>query len=559
MPRLIATIGPDQAKEWALDEGMNTVGRRPVNTVVLTDPSVSRQHFSIRRAGDEITLINHSSTGGTYVNGLRADTELQLNHADQIRAGDTTLVIYLDNAPAGAGALASFGEDDRPLGGIDGLSEESSYAAVSDPLEASIMGLAARGATDEHLTKQLSLIQEIGQQLVAQLELKTLFDMILEKVFSLMPVDTGSVMLIDPDKKTVETVAVRNNDGTTNRTHHNPSKSMLLYSVAERKGLLSADTLADERFQAQESIISKGIKSAMCVPMIYDGVTLGIIYTDNYDSPYSFTENDLSLLTILANQAAIAVRNAKLHNQIIAEETKRNNLSRYLAPQIVDTVTGEGYNLELGGKLVEAAILESDIRGFTALSEPMAPADVVSMLNAYFSEMTEIVFECNGTLDKYIGDALLAAFGSPVPDARCCVSALRAAALMQEQLKEMTFKHGEFKIGIGLHWGEILHGNLGSERIMQYTVIGDTVNTAARLCDKCAPGKILMSLAFIDQLGLDVALTELDPMQFKGKSGPMRVFEFDGTSEDLVVGLAPTAEQPNPGPSGTTALNPPSA
>lgn len=536
MPRLVATIGPDQAKEWTLDEGMSTVGRRPVNTVVLTDPSVSRQHFSIRRVGDEITLINHSATGGTYVNGLRTDTELQLNHADQIRAGDTTLVIYLDNAPAGAAGLAGFGEDDRPLGGIDGLSEESSYAAVSDPLEASIMGLAARGATDEHLAKQLSLIQEIGQQLVAQLELKTLFDMILEKVFSLMPVDTGSVMLIDPDKKTVETVAVRNNDGSTNRTHHNPSKSMLLYSVAERKGLLSADTLADERFQAQESIISKGIKSAMCVPMIYDGVTLGIIYTDNYDSPYSFTENDLNLLTILSNQAAIAVRNAKLHRQIITEETKRNNLSRYLAPQIVDTVTGEGYNLELGGKLVEAAILESDIRGFTALSESMAPADVVSMLNAYFSEMTEIVFECNGTLDKYIGDALLAAFGSPVPDERCCLSALRAAALMQEQLKEMTFEHGEFEIGIGLHWGEILHGNLGSERIMQYTVIGDTVNTAARLCDNCAPGKILLSLAFIDNLGLEVALTELDPMLFKGKSEPMRVFEYDGTSDDLALG-----------------------
>jgi len=534
MPRVTITVGPDQAKEWTLEEGMSTVGRRPVNTVVLSDPSVSRQHFSFRCVGEEYSLINHSGTSGTYVNGIRVDGELQLNHADQIRVGDTTLVFYLDQAPVEAVGLAGLTDDDLPLGGIGGASDESSYAAVSDPLEASIVGLAAKGGTDTNLARQLSLIQEIGQQLVAQLELKTLFDMILEKVFTLMTVDTGTVMLINPAAKSVDRVAVRNMDGSTDVTHHNPSKSMVLYSVSERKGLLSADTLADERFQAEESIISKGIKSAMCAPMIYNGETLGIIYTDNYDSTYSFTENDLTLLTILANQAAIAVRNAKLHQDILSEEAKRNNLSRYLSPSIVDTVTDAAYNLELGGKLVEAAILESDIRGFTALSESMAPGDVVSMLNSYFTEMTDVVFECGGTLDKYIGDALLAAFGSPVPDEHCSLNALRAAALMQERLKLLTFKEGEFRIGIGLHWGEILHGNLGSEKIMQYTVIGDTVNTAARLCDKCAPDKILMSLAFMESLGRDVAINELDPMQFKGKSEPMRVFEYDGTAEDLI-------------------------
>jgi adenylate cyclase len=121
-----------------------------------------------------------------------------------------------------------------------------------------------------------------------------------------------------------------------------------------------------------------------------------------------------------------------------------------------------------------------------------------------------------------------------VPDPEASINALRAAVMMQGRLPEITFPQGgAFSIGIGLHYGDVLHGNLGSERIMQYTVIGDTVNTAARLCDKCKPGMILVSDKFIESLGREVPLRELEPMQFKGKSEPMKVYEYAGTLEDL--------------------------
>lgn len=551
MAKLIAISGPDYPKEWAIETGISPAGRRPVNTIVLSDPSVSRQHFSIRMVDDQASIINHSATQGTYVNGIKVEGELQLNHEDQIRVGETTLVFNIEEAAHESGFSTSDVQDNRPLPGLGGgappggpqaepaaaASQEESFEAVANPLEASIVGLAGMASDSSEgmeVQKRLRLINDIGQQLVAQLDLRELFSLILEKVFELIPVDTGHVLLFDPKKRRVDTVAIRNADGSTAPTEHTPSKSLVLFAVRERKAVLSADTQSDERFSAQMSIISRGIKSAMCVPMLYQDETLGVIYVDNYQSDYTFQRSDLDLLSILANQAAVAVRNAKLLQELLTEEAKRSNLSRYLAPQIVDTVSQEGYNIELGGKKVEAAIMESDIRGFTSLSEGMDPADVVSMLNTYFSEMTEIVFDTKGTLDKYIGDALLAAWGSPVPDPEASLNALRAAVMMQGRLPEITFPQGgAFSIGIGLHYGPVLHGNLGSEKIMQYTVIGDTVNTAARLCDKCAPGKILMSDKFVESLGRQVPLNELEPIQFKGKSEPMKVYEFAGTLEDL--------------------------
>lgn len=550
MAKLIALSGPDYPKEWQIVEGISPAGRRPVNAIVLTDPAVSRQHFSIRYVDDQISIINHSSTQGTYVNGIQVEGELQLNDEDQIRIGETTLLFQLNEAPS-TGSFATDEVDDnaplmpirdsemlRPITPPIAGGPEPTFEAVSNPLEASIVGLAGMASADSstglQIQKQLRMINDIGQQLVSQLDLKSLFSLILEKVFDLIPVDTGHVLLFDPAARRVETVAIRNADGSTTPTEQTPSRSLVLFAVRERKGVLSADTQSDERFSAQMSIISRGIKSAMCVPMLYQNETLGVIYVDNFQSGYTFTRGDLDLLSILANQAAIAVRNAKLLQQLLGEETKRSNLSRYLSPQIVDTVAHADYQIELGGKKVKAAILESDIRGFTSLSEGMDPADVVSMLNTYFSEMTEIVFETKGTLDKYIGDALLAAWGSPVPDPEASLNALRAAVQMQHRLPEITFPQGgAFSIGIGLHYGDVLHGNLGSEKIMQYTVIGDTVNTAARICGKCGPGMILMSLKFIESLGRTVPVRELEPMQFKGKSEPMRVFEYAGTLEDL--------------------------
>lgn len=537
MAKLVVLIGNELNKEWEMTQGEWTLGRQQSNKLVVTDPRVSRRHFSIQIEGDQAILVNHSVTSGTYVNGIRVDDRIQLDDADQILAGETTLAFYLvgpemaanRRGPADSALLSGEVLHEISLIGAP-VGRGENFDAVSDPISSSMEALGAEAGSQpqQNLYKQLVLIQEVGKQLVAEFDLKALFEMILEKVFELMSVDIGSVLLYDEANKRVLPAVVRNKKGPAPLRDLKASSSMVQHAVLNRVGVLSSDTQRDERFQEQMSVIARGIRSAMCVPMVCMDELLGAIYIDNVISNHLYTKDDLNLLLTLANQAAIAIRNAKLHRQIVDEETKRSNLSRYLTPQLVEQIANNEFKLGLGGEEAVAALLFSDIRGFTHLSESMAPEDVVSMLNAYFSEMTDLIFKYNGTLDKFVGDEVIAAFGSPVPDEESCSNALKCAAAMIECVKTMTFPGPKFEVGIGLHYGKIIHGNVGSERVMQYTIMGDTVNTTSRYCDMAAPGQILMSQPFRDGIGYEIEANELEPVQFKGKSEPIRVLEFAG-------------------------------
>lgn len=543
MARLVAVKGYDTGKEWNLAGSEISIGRHNANAVILIDPKVSRRHLTIQEVGGETVLTNLSTSHGTYVNGIRVEESLQLDDNDQIKIGDTVLVFHKDAPSPKAAAARAAGiirdTSSREIEiGLDDAGDPQSFDLVLDPVNDSMpsMAVAPQDATKlKQIYERMVLIQEIGKQLVTQLDLRVLFSLILDKVFDLMRVDTGSVLLFNPELGRVFPVAVRDRRGQASFETLNVSRGMVQFAVKHRAGVLSSDTQRDERFQEQMSVIARGIRSAMCVPLVYGDEVLGVIYIDNVITDHAFTQDDLNLLTVLANQAAVAVRNAKLCEQIVAEETQRANLSRYLTPQLVEQIANNEFQLGLGGEQVKAAILFSDIRGFTAMSESMTPHAVVSMLNAYFSEMTEIVFNYQGTLDKYVGDAVIAAFGSPVPDPEACLNALRCAAGMQKRLKEMTLDGPAIGIGIGLHYGDVIHGNVGSERIMQYTVIGDTVNTASRFCSQAPAGKIRMSRQFVENIGREVPMIELEPVKLKGKAEPMQIYEFAGELEDLQI------------------------
>lgn len=545
MPRLIVHHAGEEEVEYGVFDGETTVGRQRGNAIVVADPKVSRSQFSIIIAGNTAMLLNHSKTHGTFVNGMRVDENIQLDDRDQIKIGDTMLTFYLsdpgtaldpDDGGEGFPGENEEGSDHISVNEPDDKSSED-FFAVADP-KASSMEQLADETTDavrlKRIYEQMVLIQEIGQQLVAELSLSDLFSLILKKVFTLLRVDTGAVLLFDPVHKRVVPVAVHNREGVAPTSELKVSRSMVQFAVRNRVGVLSADTQSDERFHEQMSIIARGIRSALCVPMIFQDDILGVIYIDNVITDYAFSKDDLTLLSIVANQAAIAVRNAKLCEQIVTEETKRANLSRFLTPQLVERIAREDIEVGLGGKQVKAAILFSDIRGFTSLSEAMPPTAVVAMLNAYFSEMTEIIFQYLGTLDKYVGDAIIAAFGSPVLDDHACMNALRCAAIMQDRIPHLNLQGHSLQVGIGLHYGEVIHGNVGSERIMQYTVIGDTVNTASRLCSQAKGGQIIMSPAFYENLGTEVEVEALEAVKLKGKAEPMPLFAFTGTCAALV-------------------------
>jgi len=227
---------------------------------------------------------------------------------------------------------------------------------------------------------------------------------------------------------------------------------------------------------------------------------------DNAVRPNAFSPADLELLTTIAKQVASFVRDHVLQPGVQREEIVRSNLLRQFSPKVADYILEESGRLQLGGNRVDPiTILVSAVRGFTSLSAKMAPGDVVRMLNEMFDAFVPIIFEYDGVIDKYVGDSVLAVFGSPEADERQWEKAVRAAVAMQEAMEAL----GEawrlrrlpvFEVGIGIHSGEAIQGFIGSSQRIEYTVIGNTVNRAARFCDGASPGEILISHAVYERV-----------------------------------------------------------
>lgn len=243
-----------------------------------------------------------------------------------------------------------------------------------------------------------------------------------------------------------------------------------------------------------------------------------------------YTEDDRELLTTLASQGAVTIENARLIDQMKREETVRTNLARYLSPQVVEQVISRNLEVNLGGARKVVTVLFSDIRDFTRITERRSADQLIHILNEYFTEMARIIFENNGSLDKYIGDAIVAVFGSLVEVENPTEHAVKAAVEMMKFMPRLN-EHwsGEFDgfsmdIGIGINTGDVFLGNIGSPERMEFTVIGDTVNVASRFADMAKPGEILLTREARLWLSSDISLEELPPSEVKGKSGELEVY-----------------------------------
>ena len=216
------------------------------------------------------------------------------------------------------------------------------------------------------------------------------------------------------------------------------SKSIMAEVEQQKKAVLSSDATMDSRFSGAHSIIMQGIRSTMCVPLLHGDELLGIMHLDSQIATNAFTEKDLQIFTGIAAQAAIAIQNARLAKKIENETQTRAQFQRLLSPNLVEQLVAGKLHLEKGGELREVTMLISDIRGFTSMSEKKEPAEIVHMLNEYFEVMVDILFRAQGTLDKYVGDEIMALFGAPVDMPDAPLTAVRCAIEMQKALREFN-------------------------------------------------------------------------------------------------------------------------
>jgi adenylate cyclase len=305
--------------------------------------------------------------------------------------------------------------------------------------------------------------------------------------------------------------------------------------MKDRVALLSQDAAAEAMFAGVESIVSQGVRSTICAPLVAESGVHGALYADRLDPFAAFKPDDLELITAVAAQTAVAVENARAHERLAREEVARANYGRFLPEYVVKQMLENPESFKLGGVNQTITVLFADIRGFTRISEHAKPEKVVHLLNKYFSAMTDIIFAHGGTLDKYLGDGLMALFGAPTATPQDATNALDAAVAMQrrvisinEELRAEGFN--EIGIGIGLHTGEAVVGYIGSERRSEYTAIGDTVNTASRLESNSKGGQILMSDATARAAVSRYPLKQHDPIYVKNRAQPVPLFEVEWES-----------------------------
>jgi adenylate cyclase len=302
--------------------------------------------------------------------------------------------------------------------------------------------------------------------------------------------------------------------------------------MKDRVALLSQDAASDEEFAGVDSIVSQGVRSTICAPLVAESRVHGALYADRLDPFAAFKPDDLELISAVAAQTAIAVENARAHERLAREEFARANYSRFLPEYVVKQMLNNPESFKLGGVNQTITVLFADIRGFTRLSEHAPPEKIVGLLNRYFSAMTDIIFAHGGTLDKYLGDGLMALFGAPTTTPEDASNALNAAVAMQRRIIGINQEFrseglAEIGVGIGMHTGEVTVGYIGSERRSEYTAIGDAVNTAARLESHARGGEILISGATSQAAGKRYKLKEREPITVKNREQPVPLFEVD--------------------------------
>lgn len=520
--RLILVSG-EGPSEYPLS-AFNTLGRHPDNTVQVLDRIVSKEHCRITRGPKGgYVLRDIGSLNGSFVNGERV-SEVRLNTGDEISLGNTKLKFVDDEQP------------EVPASNVTVMSDQV-QSQVRSRVDAKAHFPPASQVTDVDSLRadyeKLRIAHELSQKLSVDTDLDELLQKIVDETFQIIPADRAVILLYDPDEDKLEARYVKQKkEGEEIQL----STSILDEVKNNKRAVLSSDAMLDERFKAAKSIIMQGIRSTMCVPLLYSDRLVGAMHMDSMLNTGAFTEKDLSLFQGIATQAATAIENNRLAKKIEREAGTRAQFQRLLSPNLVDQIVRGALQLDQAGTQREVTMLFADIRGFTAMSERHAPEEMVKILNDYFEVMVDVLFSHGGTLDKYVGDEIIGLFGAPVTLPDAAERAVRCGLEMQRALEEFNHvRESEgaepIKIGIGINTGPVIAGAIGSSRTLQYTVIGDAVNVSARLCNVAKAGEVLISQTTMELAREHISLEERPPVQLKGKSMELPIYAAVGASE----------------------------
>ena len=504
----------------------------------------------------------------------------------------------------------------------------------------------------EQRHSHLQALAGIGQVVNSTLEIDEVLQIVMDTIVRLIEAERGFLMLRDERGEMVTRIARNWEQESINQSEFAISRSIIERVINVGEAILTTNAREDPRFGGQESIIAFNLRSILCVPLIIKNDIIGVIYTDNRIRSGIFSESERDLLFAFANQAAVAIENARLfsslkrtleevtelknlmddvfasivsgvitadvqdqitlcnraaasilgqasaeivgrkleeiiptfasdiqpHMNLVREseqpivglelsqslpqrgnvdwrlnlsplkdagqktqgvaivlddlterkrlEAQRRLFERMVSPAVIEQL--DPNSLQLGGKRTDITVLFADVRGFTSFSETVAPERLVSILNRYLAAMAEAVLAQEGTIDKFMGDAIMAWFNAPVPQKDHTLRAVKAALAIRESVEALYKELPEdshLAFGAGIHYGDAVLGLIGTDRRLEYTAISDSVNTAKRLQENSAKNQIIISRQAFDRVSNEIEARPIVPLSVKGKTVPLDVFE----------------------------------
>jgi adenylate cyclase len=491
-----------QTHRYVLADGRSLVGRAKDCTIVIDHTSVSRVHAALVVSGDAITLVDLRSRNRTLLNGEPIE-EASVVPDDVVTFGSVPATVTL--AAEETTTLAK-PKAVRPLGAFP---DADSTSAIEAP-------------------RLIRLLSEVGRALVGTLSLEEILTRVVDLLFANIRAERVCVLMTDRATGELSPAVARRADGG-GVDGPMTSKTAIDTAVEQRLAIMAIDARIDRRFDGAESIQVSPISSLMCAPLFSGDRLMGALYADS-GRANEFSEGDLELFTALANYAAVAIAQATLADQLAEERQRRERLQRYHSPAVVDRILARQIDgAPLAAEEREISVLFADIVEFTTMAESMRPAEVAALLNTFLARTADAIFAEEGTIDKFLGDAILAVFGAPLEQPDHALRAVRAAQAMRRIVAVMN-ADGTFppvRVRYAINSGVAIAGDIGPAKRQEYTVLGDVVNIGARLKAAAAPDQVVVSRATYDRLGTPIPATVLGEFTVRGRQGKVEVLSID--------------------------------
>lgn len=537
MKVLVIAKNGDKATYEATDK--ITFGRSKSCDVVLRDALVSRDHAELSFMGGAIMLTDKNSLNGTFVNNKRLKKSVKLNPDDIVRIGSYTVSFREDAMQEIIIDESDLLDDDRSVpfakSSVESIPSFSSEVQTMDDIlyriESMDEDVLPRHEKDtirkiHERNHNLSIIYDINRNLARTVDINQALSTILETILELFGAHKCGILVVD--KESSEGLVPKMflaADGSSNQSIR-ISKTIVNTALNKKESML-----IEGGRDLSKSMLKENIMSAMCVPLWNGENVNGILYADTTDPTVSFNESHLDLLTYIGYITALTIDQVQLIEKVNSEKQFRSRLERYHSAEVVEMILKRGdYNADnpLEMEEAEATILFTDVCGFTGFSERNEPREIARILNGMFTVLTDVLFDCKGTLDKFIGDAIMALFGLPIARKDHALQAVSAALIMLEKLEEFNREQPEssrLKIRIGVNTGDVVAGNMGSIKRMEYSVLGDTVNVAQRLESVAHPNSVFIGELTYEMVKDKFECQDMGSTSVKGRKDTVHAYK----------------------------------